>query len=73
MKHSTMIIVDEQIFQHLLLQVRKAQGKLYQVKGGRELADELEWSIKAINLTSYDQAPQMLDRLMDEQGLTFID
>lgn len=73
MRESSVVILDEQLFQHLLLQVRKAQGKLYQVKGGRELADELEWSIKVIDLTSYGQGDYMLDRLMEEQGLTFIE
>lgn len=73
MRESSVVILDEQLFQHLLLQVRKAQGKLYQVKGGRELADELDWSIKVIDLTSYGQGDHMLERLMDEQGLTFIE
>lgn len=73
MRESSVLILDERLFQHLLLQVRKAKGKLHQVKGGRELADELEWAIRAIDLTSYAQCDQMLDRLMDEQGLTFID
>lgn len=73
MKESTLIILDERLMQHLLHQVRKAQGKLYQVKGGRELVEELNWAIRAIELTSYEQAPQMLDKLIDEQGLTYIE
>ena len=47
MKHSTMLIVDEQLFQHLLMQVLKAKGKLYQVKSGREID-----KFKALGLTA---------------------
>ena len=65
-----LMIVDEQILLHLFHYVRKAQGKLHQVKGGRELIDELEWAMKQIELTTYTRGNELLSDLMIQEGLT---
>lgn len=70
---STKIIIDRAMFEHLMIQVRKAQGKLYQVKGGRELASEIDWIMKMIDKTAYLNADKELDQLMDELGLTYVE
>lgn len=70
MRDSCYILVDERQFLHLLEQVRKAQGKLYQVKGGRELIDEIDWIIKGIELTTYTQAEETLEDFKIQEGLT---
>lgn len=69
MQPSQFLIIDERHFRNLLLQVRKAQGKLHQVKGGREIIDELNWIIRAIELTSYEDAETQMRKLMIEQYL----
>lgn len=55
------IVVDEYTLLNLLKQVRRAQGKLHQVKNGQELINEIDHAIYCIGKEANEYQPDLIE------------
>lgn len=60
------VVIDEIVLLNLLTQVRRAQGKLWQVKGGRELINEIDDAIYIIGKQANEYQPDMIETFLRE-------
>ncbi len=63
------ILISEQVLLNLLKDVRRAQGKLYNAHCSRQLITELDWDIRAIEQTTYENRSQLMAEFCKQESL----
>lgn len=59
------VLVSEQVLMNLLMDVRKAQRKIR----SRQLIDELDWDIRAIEMTTYERSSELMAAFCKQENL----
>ncbi|MGM9648302.1 MAG: hypothetical protein ACI3YH_09245 [Eubacteriales bacterium] len=65
------LLISEQLLINLLKDVRKAQSKLYNAHCSRQLINDLDWDIRAIEQTTYERPDELMKKFMDEHELIY--
>ena len=63
------VLVSEQVLLNLLKDVRKAELKLMRIKGGDKIIDALDWDIRALEQTTYENSGQLMAEFCKQENL----
>lgn len=65
----TVMLIDSAMYYNLLTHIRKVQGKLYQVKGGQEVLQDLNYTISLIDQMQQLGFENMLRQFAEQHNL----
>lgn len=63
------VLVSEQVLMNLLKDVRKAQKKLYNAHCSRSLITDLDWDIRALEQTTFEDSGRLMAEFCKQENL----
>lgn len=63
------VLVSEQVLINLLMDVRKAQNKLYNAHCSRSLIADLNWDIRTIERTTFEDSGRLMAEFCKQENL----